>query len=387
MGTLVAAALHLCFCAAPAQEAAAAATQARPAAEIVREWEEVSYPSMSEGSDPESIARFTKQIEEAAAKQEALALELLRSNPRHARVPELMTRRWTLLCTVSHDGRRVLEETGPYVGSPDATSPRRARNAKAAASGELRTAAAAARARAALECDLSFAEQRALIEQALAAAPGEESPGFCLTELLKYRTADPAVQRELLERFEKELADREWAGDAIRKLRGLVDRIGREVTIEFPDSGERGVGGLPRSTDELRGKPLLLHFASVPGADTFLDDAKAIARLRENFGARGLSIVSIHELVNGDSVAELQARLAESGYAGPQYVDPEPFGRNLMARSFAQSEMGLLALLDEEGRLQAFCFRIAPLEPLLERLLRPSGPSAPPAKPPRKRAI
>jgi len=42
--------------------AAAQSAPKRSASAIVAEFDGVSYPSMSEGSDPESVARFTKAI-------------------------------------------------------------------------------------------------------------------------------------------------------------------------------------------------------------------------------------------------------------------------------------------------------------------------------------
>ncbi len=341
-----------------AHSPATASCQVRPAAQILREYDSVGYPSMSDGADPESVARFRKQIEDAAARQEELAVELLRSHPSHSRVPEVMTCRWTLLCTVSHDGRRVLEETAPCLS-------------KKATSVALRKAASAARGRAALETDLPFEERRRLVEDAIAAAPDDESVGVCLTGLARYHTADSKVQRELVERFGSELEAREWTGPEVRRLRRLLALVGQSIDVGFPESASRGSGGLPDSTRALRGRPLLLHFASLPGADAFDREIAAIRALRERFGPDGLQIVSIHELMQDETLEGLLARLAALGFTGPQYVDAGGFDRSLLATTFHQNETPLAVLLDPEGRLTAFCFRLEPLEPLLERLLRP----------------
>src|SRR5262249_35861771 len=87
----------------------------RPASAIVADYDGVSYASMSDGSDPESPARFAKAIEDAAHRQEKCALELLEAHPGHARVPELMKMRWQLLVNVDHDFARVRRETERFV--------------------------------------------------------------------------------------------------------------------------------------------------------------------------------------------------------------------------------------------------------------------------------
>ena len=50
-----------------------AAPADRPAATILKEFDSVHYPSMSEGNDPEALAKFDRAIREAAERQQALA--------------------------------------------------------------------------------------------------------------------------------------------------------------------------------------------------------------------------------------------------------------------------------------------------------------------------
>jgi hypothetical protein len=291
--------------------------QARPANEILREYDAVVYPSFSEGSDPASLARFQKQIEEAAAQQERLALELARAQPDHARVAELMLRRWTLLCTVAHDAKRVLDETVEPM--------------KASASAALRTAASAARARAALCADLPFADRRRLIDASLAAAPADVSIAFCLIELARSHVADPRVQREIADRLERDFARSECVAAEVKRLRTLLDFVGRELDVRCaaPDRG---------------GRPLLLQFESYPGADGFEREAATLRDWRDRFGARGVAVASLPAASNEPAHEELRAKLG-------------------------QNRTTFTLLLDRDGRLAAFCDEMAPIEAEVERLI------------------
>jgi hypothetical protein len=335
--------------AADAQSRSRAEDTPRPAAAILRDYDSVRYPSMSDGADPESIARFHAAIEGAAARQEALALELFESAPEHARAPELLRARWTLLCNVSRKGAEVFEETGPFVA--DGAPP------------ELREAAIAERARAALASDLPFEGRRRHVEAALAADPGNESAVCCAAELAKYWTSDPVAQQELAGRVRELAPDSETARYDLPALERMLASIGEVKTIDFAALES----SLPMP--DLAGGPFVVCFAVVPGSLIEESEAAAARRLSERFAARGLRIVTIHELMSDETPAARFERCRELGLEGPHLVDPARFDGTVLATAFRVNETPLAVLFDRAGRIVAFSFRLGMLEPAIEKLL------------------
>jgi hypothetical protein len=338
---------------------------------ILRDFDAVSYPSFSDGSDPESIARFTKTIDEAAKRQEELALELLAAAPAHPRLAEVMERRWALLVNVGGETARVLEESEPFV----------AREAPAASrSTELRRVAFAARAHAAVEArDLEFARRRELVEAALAANPTDELAAESLLQLVTRCSADPALQREALARLVRDFGTSEALGRELTRFQRLLERIGTKVDF--------GRGDVARAIDESASsggtrRPCVV--ASFPSPDATLEaqETAAAKQLHERFAARGLELVLVHALFDGDTEEERRARIAKLGLPGRAAFERwSPDDPGVATRVFDVNASPFAALIDAEGRLVAVSFRLESLAPQVEALLGRASAR------PRKRAI
>jgi hypothetical protein len=193
----------------------------RPAAELLREYDSVRYPSFSDGSDPESVAKFEREIRDAATRQQRLALELAESHPDHERTDDVLGSRWTLLCTVNRDGGRVLQETEEWVRR----LPRP----------EIAKAAAGARSIAAITIpELEFSRRREVVLAALETAPDSVQVGVVLTELAWRFTADPVAQVELAALAREHFAGDDDVSHGLVLVERLAARVGSRSSSSSP---------------------------------------------------------------------------------------------------------------------------------------------------------
>jgi len=354
-----------CFGVAPPR----AAPVDRPAAAIVRDYDAVRYPSMSEGSDAESIAKFDREIRAAAERQQALALELATSHRGHPRVAELMRQRWTLFTTVQKDGDAVLRETAEWL--------------ERKSDGELVAAAAAARALAAVTvAGLSFEQRRALVAESLAAAPDEPTLAFVMLELARDGTGDPAAQRALAATTRERFAGHEWVASELALVEKLGERVGQPLALEFAGAGEDRSSDAPRATGEWRGRPCLIHSRCwTPGwfGEPQQAEVAALAALRKERPAARLPLLTLLEVHDGATAADC---LAEARAQGDEalWIDRADFEQSLVRRELGLDRDGVWLLLDAEGRLRAWSFRIASLAPEIAKAL-----GAEPEKPAKKK--
>lgn len=342
----------------------------RPAAAIVRDFDAVQYPSMSDGSDAASIAKFERAIRAAAERQQALALELATDHRGHPRVAELMQQRWTLFTTVQKECDVVLRETAEWLArKPDAS---------------LVAAAAAARALAAVTvAGLAFEQRRALVAESLAAAPNEPTIGYVMLELARDHTADPAVQRELAATTRERFAGHEYVEHDLALVEQLGARVGQPLALKFAGADGDRSPDAPRALAEWRGRPCLVDSRGwTPG---WLGDARkaeiaAFTRLRKEQPAAQLPLLTLLEVHDGSPAADC---LAEALAQGDEslWIDRADFEQTLLRRELRLNRDGVWLLLDAEGRLRAWSWRIEALAPEIAKL------AAPPAPPKKRRAI
>lgn len=341
----------------------------RTAGEILRDFDSVHYPSFSDGSDPESVARFEQAIRDAAQRQQALALELATAHRAHARVAEVLRLRWTLFCTVQADGERVLRETDEWLARrPDL---------------QLARAAAATRALAALTIpSLPFDERRAIVEASRAAAPEEKLVIETLLELALEHAPDPAVQRELAAEAAALPGTEPYRGE-IRLVERLVAQVGRPLVLDFDGPAADATADAPRSTRDLHGKPCLLrsrYFAGDWIGDEERAQGAAFEQLRAAFPAEALPCLTLVTAYDDAPAAGMLAQMERRRCEAPLWIERATFERSLLRTALGVDREGLNVLLDSDGVVRAWSFRLEPLRPHVEQLLRPREPK-------RRRAI
>jgi len=349
-----------------AATAAAQETAPRSAATILADYDGVSYPSMSEGSDPESIARFSKAIDDAAHRQEACALELLEAHPKHERVPELLKMRWQLLVNVDHDFTRVRRETEKLVADDGGDA-------------RLVPLAHVARAWACVEDESLPAVTRvADLERAVKVAPEDFLARVALLDYAKRKSCDPAFQRDVATRVAKLDAGSHAEGDDARKLLKLLDRIGQA----WPGAAGNAAGAATRppiDVGALHGHPVLVSFFPTPWGDREPREAAALVSLAKEFGSDdgGLEFVVVHTLYSQDDEADRRKHVDSLRLPGRCVFETRDVSPGVMERTLGAEIPDFVLLLDRDGRLVAVSGEAKSLRPALAKLFEAKGKRRP----------
>jgi len=331
----------------------------RAASAIVAEFDGVSYPSMSEGSDPESVARFTKAIEKAAHRQEACALELLESHPGHARVPELLRMRWQLLVNVDHDFAKVRRETERFVGDAGGgASGATKRDAR------LVPLAHVLRAWACVEDDaLPAATRVADLEAAVKVAPEDFLARAALLEFAQKKSCDPAFQRDVAKRIAALDASQGAEGDDARRLQKLLGKIGQPWPNEAADATEP-----PLALAALHGHPVVVSFFPTPYFEREPQEAADLISLAKEFGGDGLEFVVVHAIFSQDDTADRKKYVASLALPGRSHLEVREFGSTYLDRTLGAEVPMLACLIDRDGKLVALSFQAKSLRPAVAQL-------------------
>ena len=336
----------------------------RPAAAILRDYDTVTAPSMIESSDPVELARFDRAQLEAAEKRQALALELAASHPIHARVPELLRMRWTLFSTVQEDGERALRETERWLAARPAPA--------------IVAAAAATRALAAITLESAdFEQRRQLIAASEALAPKEVLVHDAWLELAWKHTADPAVQRERVERVRANFAaDADDDDDVtwnLRLVERLLARIGQPLDLRFDGVDRDRSVDAPRSLAEWRGRPCLVHLQI--WTPTWTEGVQqpryaALAALRERRPASELPLLSVLQTFDESDPAPW-FRAARANGLHTLWIDRADWQRSIARDQVGTSRGGSWLLVDADGVLRAWSWNLAELARQVDLLLAP----------------
>ena len=328
---------------------AGAVEEPRSAGEILREYDRLSFPSMSAGNSPEAVKAFTDEITRVADGKVALAFELFESHPGHARVPELLEGRWALLSNSLERADEVLVEVEPFLA--EETEP------------ALREAAYLARARAGVVLDdVPYATRRRFVEEAAAVAPDRAAAGAHLAELATTFTQGDDEKRALCESILARWGSEPHAAAAARGLLKQLDRIGTTCDFTFRDvvSGRR----VDRAA---LGGPALVMIWSGGVYDTLEAEFDRLRARRARDPA--LPIVGIYNFRHAEGADGLRAELAARAIDWPHWYDEEEFASPWEGR-FSSNRTPLYLVLDGAGVVRSVGYRLATVERRLAELRR-----------------
>ena len=328
----------------------------RRASAILADYDGVSYPSMSEGSDPESVARFSKAIEDAAHRQEACALELFESHPGHARVPELLRMRWQLLVNVDHDGAAVRRETERFVGA--------ATRGASSKDERLVPLAHVLRAWACVEDEsLPAATRVADLERAVEVAPEDFLARVALLDFAKKKCCDPKFQGDVAERVSRLDPGPHAEGDDARRWEKMLRNVGAPWPEVAADATEP-----PLVLGPLRGHPIVISFFPTPWDEREKREAADLPALVREFEDDGVEYVVVHTLFTQDDRAERERHVASLGLPGRSCYERRTLAPTLLERTLGAEVPSLACLLDRDGRLVAMSCEAKSLRPALAKL-------------------
>ncbi|MBM4016171.1 MAG: hypothetical protein FJ293_14575 [Planctomycetes bacterium] len=332
----------------------------RPAATILREFDSVRYPGMSDGADAESVAKFEREISEAATRQQVLALELATVHPGHERVADVMGSRWILFCTVNGDGEQVLRETDEWV--------------RRLARPDVAIAAAGARALAAITVpDFEFAKRCALAEAALATAPDSVQVAVALTDLAWKFTADPQAQRELAALVREHFAGNDDVLHGLQLVERLGARVGQPLALEFDGVDADRIDGAPKALAEWRGRPCLVNTSFyTPGwvGEHEREARSEFAALRARCPATTLPVLGIVTVFDAAATEAIGRELSPEGDPA-LWVERASWERSIVREQLGLNQDGAWLLIDAAGVLRAWSWNLAELARHVDRLLAP----------------
>lgn len=327
-----------------AAPASAQGPSKRSAETIVREYERVSLPSFSDGSDPESVAKFKAEIAAGSHKKSALAWELYELDPDHAALPDMLWTRWCTTTNVDEEPVKTIEDASAFLE-------REMRPA-------LRREAIFAIAFAALEIDgLERRLKANWAQRAAKAAPRDERAAYCLLELAQLHTGDPAEVRRLAEQVKSMFAESSDAANEANSVLRRLERVGQPLAL----AGDV-VGGAGRvDVAEWRGKRVLVVLWS-GFSDSSNRERAALLRLVAE--RPDVPVVGVYVWKHEGGREGLAKELAEQGVTWPNLYPEETF-ETPWSGPWAVSRVPLYYVLDEEGVVVALSHRVAPLTEVL----------------------
>ena len=313
----------------------------RPAARILRDFDRVAMPSMSEGSDAESVRRFKAAIDAGCRRQGELAAELQRGHPAHPRLPEMLSMRWAGMTNALGQADAVAADVAALLRQESLRD-------------DVKREARRARARA-LVVSPSFTNLERLdaVRELLDCEPEDEFAPVALLDLVEQHIVDPETQRSLLGIAMKRWPDSAYGGKPAKRWLGLIDRIGKSFAGELPAEQREWFAKQTEADVEFTVVQVWMGWVGKDGADGKDAEIEALKQLRADLGD--------HVRVLGLMAGQLDERLPEARAAGVDWPQRECATTGEMQTPFDAPRIGFHFLLDRRLHVVGVAGRAATL--------------------------
>lgn len=271
----------------------------------------------------------------------ALALELLEVEPHHARVAELLDRRWSLRVHALDEVEGTLAELEAFLAG--------------SLEDYLRALALRARAHTSLLApNLAYGEVLRRIEEALDANPGDERLALDLVTFSQVHLADPELQDKLTRRALALAPESAWVRAPAQNLLRKLEGIGKPVDLEFVDV----CSGKTIDLDDLAGEVVWIHAFH----GELLQDRPEVEALR-TLARRypELRVLGVHNYPHERGAPGLRDMVEALGFPGPVH-DDMLFENGSFSDRWSIFSTPVNMLVDRGGTLLAVSHRVAPLE-------------------------
>lgn len=318
--------------------------QTHTAADILREFDRLSFPSMSRDASPEGAARFRAEVREIARRKCELANDLFELDPDNARMADLIGKRWALMINSLQLPADVLTEADAFLKNE-------------ALRDDLRREALLARTRGLLATDAAPPACLRAIQALLEVDPKSTGAGLAIMELLRTRDIPPQACRELVTQVQKSWPDDKWISADAKGFAGQLDRIGKPLDLAFDDilgSGE------VRSDTSPCPHTLAIYWSTQMPAD--FDAVKADVAAR-----KGLRTIGVVTFRNKDGVAAVTEQLKARGIDWPHCYDEAKIG-NPFESAYRTPRTPFYYLLDDKGVVVRFAYEWAVMRRILDGL-------------------
>lgn len=321
----------------------------RPAKEILREFDSVRMPSMSDGADPESVRRFKKEIHDGCSKMAALALELHQSHPDHARVAALLDNRWSGLTHACDRADEVAKETAALLQQEGLRD-------------DVKKQALLARARAMIASEnFTDVERIDAVRATMVIKDEDDRLASSMIDLVERHIADPETQKMLFEIVVETWPDAKYGTRDAKALLRLHEAIGKPFAELLPEANRAWFAEQTKAASEFTVAQLWMGWLDRDGED---DDLKALKATRKKFGERVRLVGFLH--------GALEARMADAKRAGVDWPQAQIDSAEPMRNPFGAPKCELYFVLDRDLKIAGIVGRAALAGELLDQILVPS---------------
>ena len=320
--------------------------QRRPAATIVREFRNTHLPGRSNDNSPEAVQEFRDAIARACQRQADLALELYRSWPDHAELPEMLNKRWAGMNNALGKASDVFAETLKVMKTE--TNP-----------AILRQAVLAATRSALLLDEVSTKAKIEIAETACEIAPDDERGPLALVNIAKYHASDVAQMRKLCNRVLKDWGKTRWAGGAARGVVKQLQHIGQTPRFTATDI----VSQKPIDTHSWLGHPWVLMLWGGFHGNT----SKALEQIKTHRAKHPLHVLGLYTWQYKGGRTKLRTDLATHHYDWPQLYTYQP-GSTPWKGEWGTGETPLFFLIDAHGKVVTLSYRFKNIQNALRGL-------------------
>lgn len=315
----------------------------RPAPEILGDLSAIKMPAIDPARQAEPGYRqsFQRQLIDAAARRDALILELFRADPNNQYLPPLMQERWRRNPPTDANDDRLDREIAAVLS--------RSRN------DALRAEATFARAQISLLKSRQTGKfDMTAIEQFLTSYPRDQR-GALLLYMGTFVATDAKTKTSLQDRILRDYPDSQVVGD-IKASRRQTDSIGKPFELTFTDA----ITGSKVSMKALRGKVVVLDFWATWCAPC-VSEMPHMKELYAKYHDRGVEFigVSLDKPKEEGGLDSLKDFVKQNRIPWPQFYDGQPaareftlsWGVNLLPTVFVVDAEGNLASVQAHGKL------------------------------------
>jgi thiol-disulfide isomerase/thioredoxin len=298
--------------------------------------------------DPQYRQEYQAEMRAFMEKRAEMAKAFYDKFPDHADAGKLMAERWMILPRIGQ-GDLVAQETDAAIAkSPDAPIAKAARFSKA---------------QIAMMTSRDIAEQQQAVEEFIEADPKDPRGGDLLVQLASHGVDDPAKQRELLNRIQKDYPETRAAKAAGAKLR-QVDGVGKPFEISFTDA----ITGKTIDNKSLKGKVVVVDFWATWCGPCVAEMPK-MKQLYGEYKDKGVEFVgiSLDAPESEGGLDKLKKFVAENQIPWPQYYQGDGW-KSEFSSSWGINSIPAIFIVDHEGKLYSTSAR-GKLEQLIPELI------------------
>jgi thiol-disulfide isomerase/thioredoxin len=324
----------------------------RSAKEILKELDAIKMPSYEPArrAEPGYIQSLQRQMQEAAAKQDALIPELFKVDPDNDRLPVLMSSHWRRMPPIGPNAGKLTKELEDVLAGTH--------NEK------LKAEVYFARAQISLyKAQQGEKLNLSVVDEFLKKEPKDER-GPLLLYMASTQVGEEGIKKSLEERILKDFPKSRYA-DPIRGARRMREAVGKPFDLEFTDA----ISGSTISMKNLKGKVVVVDFWAT-WCGPCVAEMPHMKQLYAEYRGKGVEFlgISLDQPKEQGGLDSLKKYVKDNGITWPQYYQGKGWESDF-SRSWGINSIPSMFVVDTEGKLYSVEAR-GKLEQIIPKLLK-----------------